>query len=210
MKIVELPIRYLKEAPWNANRMNEVMLARLKESLNRYGLVSNLVVRKLSISSYEVLSGNQRLKLLGEMGFTFVPCAVVQLDDAQARLLSQAINHVQGQDDIGLRAELLREVLKTIPENEVAAILPETTNSLKALSTLNEQTVASYLQNFEQLKKTKLKHLQFQLTGDQLEIIEKALAMLLPKAKKRGDNPNIRGNALYLLCKSYLEKNSPD
>jgi len=205
MKIKDLPIRYLKEAPWNANRMSEDMLARLKASLIRYGLVSNLVVRKLALGNYEVLSGNQRLKLLKQMGFTSVPCAVVKLDNAQARLLSQVLNHVQGKDDIGIRAELLREVLKTIPKEEVAAILPETVNSLQALSTMNEDTVASHLQNFERIRKAKLKHLQLQLTDDQLEIVEEALAKVLPKADK-GKNPNARGNALYLLCKYYLER----
>ena len=48
MKTVEVSIES-REAPWNANRMNEEMLARLKESIWRYGLVTNLVVRKLAV-----------------------------------------------------------------------------------------------------------------------------------------------------------------
>ncbi|MGD0855965.1 MAG: ParB N-terminal domain-containing protein [Dehalococcoidia bacterium] len=210
MKIVELPIKYLREAPWNANHMSEDMMARLKESIGRYDLVTNLVVRKLALCSYEVLSGNQRLKLLTEMGFTSVPCVVLKLDDSRARLLSQALNHIQGADDIGLRAELLREVLKTIPEEEVAAILPETASSLKALAGMSEETVAEYLQNWQQAQQAKLRHLQFQLTNAQLEVIEKALASVLPKAKKKGENPTVRGNALYLLCRSYLKENADD
>ncbi len=210
MKTVELPVKYLREAPWNANRMNEEMLAHLKESIRRYGLVTNLVARKLANNSYEVLSGNQRLKLLAEMGFKAAPCVVVKLDDARARLLSQALNHIQGEDDIGLRIELLRDVLKDIPEDEVAAILPETASSLKALTSISEETMASCLQNFEKAKQAKLRHLQFQLTDSQLKVIEKALARVLPEAKKKGDNPNVRGNALYLLCKSYLKENADE
>ena len=210
MKTVELPVKYLREAPWNANRMNEEMLAHLKESIRRYGLVTNLVVRKLANNSYEVLSGNQRLKLLAEMGFKAAPCVVVKLDDARARLLSQALNHIQGEDDIGLRIELLRDVLKDIPEDEVAAILPETASSLKALTSISEETMASCLQNFEKAKQAKLRHLQFQLTDSQLKVIEKALAKMLPEVKKKGDNPNVRGNALYLLCKSYLKENADE
>ena len=207
MKIIELPIKTLKEAHWNANRMSYQMLAHLKESISRYGLVENLVIRKLSDDSYEVLSGNQRLKLLSEMGCTSAPCVVVKIDDAQARLLSQALNHIQGEDDLGLRAELVRKVLEAIPEADVAAILPETTGSLKALASLRQETIANYLHNWEQAQQARLRHLQSQLTDGQLEVIEEALAKVLPKVKKKSENPNVRGNALYLLCKAYLEKN---
>jgi ParB family chromosome partitioning protein len=101
-------------------------------------------------------------------------------------------------------------VLKDIPEDEVAAILPETASSLKALTSISEETMASCLQNFEKAKQAKLRHLQFQLTDSQLKVIEKALARVLPEAKKKGDNPNVRGNALYLLCKSYLKENADE
>ncbi len=205
MKIIELPIKTLNVAPWNANRMSEQMMAHLKESINRYGLVLNLVVRKLADDRYEVLSGNQRLKLLSEMGFTSVPCLVVKMDDSQARLLSQALNHIQGEDDLGLRAALVRKVLEEIPEADVASILPETTGTLKALAGLGQETIANYLHNWEQAQQARLRHLQFQLTDGQLEVIEEALARVMPKAKKKGENPNVRGNALYMLCKVYLE-----
>ena len=207
MKIIELPINKLKEAAWNANRMSDQMLTHLKESINRYGLVSNLVVRKLSNNSYEVISGNQRLKLLSEKGSASVSCVVVDADDSHARLLSQSLNHIHGEDDLGLRAELVRKVLETIPEAEVTAILPDTTGSLKALASLGEETIANYLHNWEQAQQARLRHLQFQLTDSQLEVIEEALAKVLSKAKQKSENPNVRGNALYILCKNYLENN---
>ncbi len=63
---------------------------------------------------------------------------VVNLDDAPARLLTQALNRIQGEDDLGLRAELVRTILETIPEKEITAVLPETAGSLRSL--------ASYMQ----------------------------------------------------------------
>ena len=107
MKIVELPITRLTGAQWNSNIMDDAMLSRLKESITRFGLVGNLVVRLLPGGLYEVLSGNQRLGVLAELGYTDVPCVVVDVDDAEARLLSQALNHVQGVDDLGLREKTL-------------------------------------------------------------------------------------------------------
>ncbi|MFC1956550.1 ParB N-terminal domain-containing protein, partial [Chloroflexota bacterium] len=56
MNLIELPIRNLKEAPWNPNQMNEATLNHLSESLSRYGLVEPLVVRPEEEGFYEVLS----------------------------------------------------------------------------------------------------------------------------------------------------------
>ena len=114
--------------------LSEGMLARLKESITRYGLVTNLVVRKLEDDSYEVLS-EPALKAACRDGPQGSALSLgSKAEDAHARLLSQALNHLQGEDDIGLRIELLREVLKAIPEDEVAAILPETVSSLSAIT----------------------------------------------------------------------------
>jgi ParB family chromosome partitioning protein len=95
MKIVEIPVEQLKEDPNNANVMDQQMTDRLRESIRRYGLVQNLVVRPKGKDAYEVLSGNQRLKVIKEMGFTVVSCVVIEVSDAQARLLSQALNRIR-------------------------------------------------------------------------------------------------------------------
>ena len=206
MEIVELPIDVLKEARWNVNQPNEVMLQRLRSSIQRFGFVQNLVVRSIG-DEYEVLSGNQRLKLLREFNVSKVPCVIVNLDDAHARLFAQALNHIHGDDDLGLRAELIREVLKTIPEQEVLAILPDTMVGLKGMATLGQGAMASFLQNWEKARAIRLRNLLFKLTAEQLQIVEAAINEILPEARrKQGVSPNSRGTALYLICKSYLEK----
>lgn len=207
MKVVDLPITSLKEAPWNSNRMDEAMIGRLRKSTGRYGLVQNLVVRPLERETYEVLSGNQRLRLLRELDIEEAPCVVVDLNDAHARLLAQALNHIQGEDDLGLRAEALRKILEDIPGEEVLALLPETAESLRALSSLSQDTIASYLQNWQQAQAARLKHLRFQLTPAQLDVVEEALRQFLPQASNCKDaSPNVRSTALYLLCKFCLER----
>ena len=85
-----------------------------------------------------MLSGNQRLAVLRELGFTEIPCIVAELDDVQAMLLAQALNRVHGEDNLGLRAQLIKNVLAHLPEREVTAILPETAESLLGLAAMGQ------------------------------------------------------------------------
>jgi ParB family transcriptional regulator, chromosome partitioning protein len=207
MTITDLPLEQLLEAPWNSNQMDEATLFRLRKSIQVYGLVQNLVARPSGHDKYEVLSGNQRLRVLKEKGLSPVPCVVVHLDDARARLLAQALNHVHGQDDLGLKAELVREILKTLPGEDVLAILPDTKFDLAALSNLGQENLDTYLQNWDQARSKRLRNLQFRLTEEQLQIVQQALTRFInPANRLQGDNPNIRGKALYLLCKHSLEE----
>ena len=206
MEVVELPIETLKEAAWNANQIDMAMLQRLRSSILKYGFIQNLVVRRID-NGYEVLSGNQRLKLLREFNLSKVPCVIVDLDDGHARLLAQVLNHTHGSDDLGLRAELLREVLQVIPEQEVMSVLPDTMGGLAGIGAINQETLAGYLQNWEKARAIRLRNLLFKLTPDQLQTVEAAVAQMLPEARlQQGINPNARGTALYLLCKSFLDK----
>lgn len=209
MKLVEIPIEQLHGAPWNANHMEEGMMERLRESVRRYGLVENLVVRPLGPGRYEVLSGNQRLRLLRDLGMSAVPCFVVAVDDAHARLLAQALNHVRGQDDLGLKAELVRDILKTIPEPEVMALLPESAGSLRSLASLGQESMAAGLQSWQHAREARLRNLLFKLTPAQMTVVEKAVALMLPAARQDPHrSPNVRGTALYLICESFLRRNS--
>lgn len=96
--------------------------------------------------------------------------------------------------------------MEAIPQDEVLALLPETASSLQALASLGQESIAERLMAWEEAQKARLHHLEFQLTEDQLEVVEEALRRVIPQAKDlKGDNPNLRGTALYLLCKAFLE-----
>ena len=206
MRIVDLPMSKITEAPWNPNAMDRPMLERLKESINRFGVVVPLVVRPMGDDLYETVGGAQRLSVLRELGMQSAPCVVVEADDLNARLLAQVLNRVQGEDDLGVKAQLLREILQQTPDAEVLALLPETAQSLRALAALGQEDMAAYLQAYQRAQSARLKHLTFQFTPSQVEVVEEALAQVRPRARDTpGGNPNPRGNALHLLCEHYLE-----
>ena len=94
-----------------------------------------------------------------------------------------------------------------MPQEEVLSPLPETAESLQSPSTLGQQSMAEYLLNWQPAQTAKLKHLLFQLTPSQLDVVEVALSKLLPQAKEaQGESPNIRGTTLYLMCHRYLKE----
>ena len=207
MKVVDLSVNLLREAGWNSNIMGHEMTNKLKVSLDRFGVVEALVVRQVAPDAYEVLGGNQRLKVLNDMGVEKVPCVVVELDDAQAMMLAQALNGLHGEDDMGLKAELLRRVMAVVPQPEVLALLPETAETLGALASLGQQDLAEYLKDWEKARAVRLRTLQVRLTAAQLEVVEEALARFLPMARGGGgSSPNVRGTALFYLCKHFLER----
>ena len=101
----------------------------------------------------------------------------------------------------------MREVLDGLPQEEVLSLLPETAESLTSLCSLGQEDLAEYLQSWQQIQEARLKHLQFQLTSAQLEVVEEVIARLLPGAREfQGDSPNARGTALYLLCVAHLSQ----
>ena len=207
MQVDELSIERLEEAPWNPNQMDDVTLKRLTESIKQSGLVEPLVVRPTEDHHYEVLSGNQRLKAINGLGFKIVPCVVVDLNDAEAMLLAQALNNLRGEDDPVLKGNLLKTILTSVPENRVISLLPEDKESLRSLTSFGQTDLAQHLQAWEQAQATKLKHMILQFTEQQLEAVEKAVNNIMPDVKKdNSGSPNKRGTAIYLLCKYYLER----
>ena len=207
MKVIDVLIQQIHAADWNPNVMDATMRSHLRRSIECFGLVLPLVVRPTEDGNYETIGGAQRLAILRELAIDPVPCVVVATDDAHARLLAQALNRIQGQDDLGLQAELIREVLQSLPQEAVLQLLPETAQSLQAMASLGQEAMADYLKNWQQAQSARLRHLQFQLTPAQVQVVEEALTQVLPQAKaEQGHSPNARGTALYLLCQAYLEQ----
>jgi len=135
MKARSLPLDLLIEAPWNPNRVPRSLMARLRRSLEEFGVVENLVARPHpnEPGKFELLSGNHRLRLLRDLGHAAVPVVVVELDDGQARLLAQTLNRTRGSDDPARYAALVEELLRQFDPATVTSFLPETEATLEQL-----------------------------------------------------------------------------
>jgi len=137
MKFVtrEIPLALLEPAGWNPNRVPEAVLAKIRRSIERFGIVENLVVRPYpeTEGSFEVISGNHRLLLYRELELETAPCHVVLLDDGHARLLAQTLNRTRGSDDPEAYARLVEQVLSELSLEEVLGYLPESEHSIERL-----------------------------------------------------------------------------
>jgi len=132
MDVVQLPIAKLHRAEWNANRVDDETMGKIRHSIEQFGVVENLVVRPhpSKRGAFEVLSGNHRRDLYAEAGMTDAPCVIVKVDDAHARLLAQTLNRTRGVDDPLAYRELLEQVVQDLSIDAVLDFLPETSTSL--------------------------------------------------------------------------------
>lgn len=160
MDVIELSVITIEAPSWNPNSMDGDMISYLSRSIRRYGFLVPLVVRAVDNGRYEMVGGAQRLAVIKALGFKEAPCVVVTADGSEARLLSQALNRIQGEDDLGPRAELVREVLSDLPEAEVLGLLPESTHSLNALVSLGQENIADHIQAWDKAQAARLKHLE--------------------------------------------------
>ena len=71
-----LPIEKLKPSPYNPRKITPEAREGLKTSINRFGLVQEVVVNKRTM---HVIGGNQRYDVLKEQGAKEVPVALVDI-----------------------------------------------------------------------------------------------------------------------------------
>src|SRR5579862_2104115 len=127
MDVQQVALARLRAAPWNANRVSGAVRAKIRRSIEEFGVVENLVARPHpeNADMLEVISGNHRLEILRELGHADAPVVVVVLDDAHARILAQTLNRTRGKDDPLAYQLLLEELLMGATPAEAAGLLPE-------------------------------------------------------------------------------------
>ena len=70
---------------------------------------------------------------------------------------------------------------------------------------LGQQDIGAYLRTWEQSQSARFKDLQLQLTPAQLEVIEEAVDVVMPRVRSSQEgNPNARGATVYMICREYL------
>lgn len=112
--IQEIEVSKLNQAAYNPRKElqpDSFEWGRLKDSLVKFGTVEPIIWNR---RTGNVIGGHQRLAVLKSLGFTSVPCQILDMDLKQEKLLNVALNKIRGRWDdqkledliAGLDAEL--------------------------------------------------------------------------------------------------------
>ena len=104
-----LPISVLKPAEYNPRKKlkpGDKEYEKIKNSIEEFGFADPLVVN----ADMTIIGGHQRLNVAVELGYTEVPCAVVDVDKTREKALNIALNKITGEWDEQMLADLLTDL----------------------------------------------------------------------------------------------------
>ena len=104
-----LPVTDLKPAAYNPRKKlkpGDAEYEKIKNSIQEFGFADPLVVN----ADMTIIGGHQRLTVATDLGFTEVPCAVVDVDKTREKALNIALNKITGAWDENLLADLLKDI----------------------------------------------------------------------------------------------------
>lgn len=201
LEVVHLPVGELRPNPWNPNRMSEEMRHKLREYLRKEGLVQPIIVRRLP-DHYQILGGFHRWTICkDELGYTEVPCVVVDVDDKRAKLLTVNLNELAGDPVPHLLAELVHDLSRDTSLDDLATLLPYSQNELLDLEELLKlpDGLAAFVEE-EVAKEKAAAPTVLTFVVDDAALVEQAIG----HAVNELEGKNRRGRALGLLARAYL------
>ena len=104
-----LPVSVLKPAAYNPRKKlkpGDKEYEKIKNSIEEFGFADPLVVN----ADMTIIGGHQRLTVAVSLGYTEVPCAVVDIDKTREKALNIALNKITGAWDDNLLADLIKEL----------------------------------------------------------------------------------------------------
>lgn len=104
-----IPVKDLKPAAYNPRKKlkpGDKEYEKIKKSIQEFGFADPLVVNK----DMTIVGGHQRLSVAMELGYTEVPCAVVDVDKTREKALNIALNKITGSWDEQMLADLLKDL----------------------------------------------------------------------------------------------------
>jgi len=116
LKVQRVGIEALRPAKYNPRVMPEAEMAKLRRSIEAFGFVEPIVVRR---KDNTVIGGHQRLEAAKALGLKKVPVVYVDVSEQEAKALNLALNRIQGEWDLPKLGQLLEE-LRDLPDLDEA------------------------------------------------------------------------------------------
>lgn len=122
-RIYTLNMSQLIPNNWSAHAMSSNEFNRLKQSIQKIGVIEPLIVRPLGDGKFEIVDGMQRYRALLELGMTTVDCLIRQYDEDEAKLASLASNRLRGKFIPKRLASILTDVRDTYGDELVVSTI---------------------------------------------------------------------------------------
>lgn len=104
-----VPVTKIKPAEYNPRKdlvPKDKAYQKIAASIKEFGLVSFFVINK----DGTLISGHQRFKIMCDMGYTQVPCLILDISKEREKTLNVAMNQISGEWDMQKLADLLEEI----------------------------------------------------------------------------------------------------
>ncbi len=134
LELRTLPIADLLPASYNPRTVSKKAYAKLKASLETFGLVEPLIWNQ---RTGHVVGGHLRLRILHDLGVADVPVSVVSLSDAEEKALNVVLNNLEAQGRYD--PVKLAEVLTTFGDVPMLEATGFTLATIKALTLVPEE-----------------------------------------------------------------------
>jgi hypothetical protein len=197
-ELIWVPLDRLVPNPWNPNRMDSFMYEKELASIRKFGMASPIVARAQG-NVYEIIDGEHRLKALDQLGHTEAPVwNLGPLPDPQAKQLTIVLNETKGSPEKQKLTELLQDLLKSEPTEDLLGVLPYSKEAFAELVNLP----AFDWEEFENQTPRKIEDSWveriYRLPHDAAAVLDRAIA------KAKDEEPIPDGIALERIAADYL------
>ena len=149
-------------------------IIKLADSIRQYGMIQPITVRKVG-DTYEIISGERRLRAAKELGMETVPCVIMDINEERSA-------------EISIIENLIREDLNIFEQAQAIEALIDTYN-------LTQEEIARRLSNSQSFIANKLRLLRLSSTEREL-IIKHNLTERHARALLRVYDPTLREKLL--------------
>jgi len=153
LDVVYINVNDIKPNAYNPNRQSEHEFELLCRSIEEDGFTTPALVRKQDMV---IVDGEHRWRAAQSVGFTEIPCVLVEMTDEQMKIATLRHNRARGEEDAELAAAVLRDLVKmgALDEAQDSLMLDDVEMS-KLLNEINDpQLLANeeFNEQFEILK----------------------------------------------------------
>ncbi len=114
LQVQHININELKASEFNPRTWSDHQLAKLRESIEKFGVVDPLIVNTHPSRKNIVIGGNMRLQVLQELKYTEVPVVELNLTERKERELNLRLNKTGGDWDYALLKEFDEDLLADV------------------------------------------------------------------------------------------------